>query len=289
MESLLTAVKTVNIRTHDEKESLSKAVPPDTTHSTLREQPVIEGNSIVDTLQGALRTLSSHPSDSQFLQALNFLDPAHSTQSGYDVTDLETSTLPILNSLVSVAINDRWANLENEHRSSPKSRRDKTPLAIVLRCLTSVGGIGALIVNLRTNIDRFETQQSGESLGRQVVLRDTLAALSYVLKTPDFLLRIYQRIAKFSSSPKKRLAWSQLISFLASGRVLSIAAESLGLVKEVEVPDSIRWIGEGKSYASWLGKCIVSMALNLDDNDSEGWGSLAKFSQRALSLGYQSE
>nr|KMM70132.1 hypothetical protein CPAG_06444 [Coccidioides posadasii RMSCC 3488] len=288
MENLLTAVKTVSIGNRDEGNGLSEVIPKGSVRSS-GEQPSGEGKCIVNTSQQALHLLGSGPSDSQFRAVLNFLDPANTPTSGFDITEPEPSTISILNGLITLAINDRWANIEREYRSSPKSKRAKTTRTIVLRCLTSVSGIGALIANLRSNLDQFQVQKRGDSLSRQILLRDTLSALSYVLRAPNLLLNVYQKIANISSPAKKRSAWSQFIVFLSSGRALSTAGETFATLKDVGIPKSIRWLGEGKTYASWLGRCIVSMALGLTDEDSEGWNNLAKFTQRALSLGYQND
>ncbi|WEW58847.1 telomere binding protein [Emydomyces testavorans] len=289
MDSLLTAVKTVDIGNRREEDGLSEAVSQSTTGSALQEKNATDEPWVIDTPQEALRALSSGPSEVELLQVLNFLDPVHTHKTGYDITDPESFTISILNSLITVVITDRWTAIETEHSSSPKAKRSHTAKSIVLRCFTSVSGIGALIANLRTSLDRLPAQQTGGSLGRQILLRDTVSVLSYVLQTPGLLLKIFQRSAKIASATRKRLAWSQLIAFLASGRVLSIAAEAFESMKDVELPSSIRWIGEGKSYASWLGRCIVSMALSLEDADDEGWKSLAKFTQRSLGLGYLNE
>lgn len=290
MDSLLTAVKTSNTGNRREDDHLSEAVSQKNPRRLPQGKPaIIEKQCVINTPQEAQRCLSTGPTDSQFLQVLKFLDPMNAAQTGYDITDPEPFTISVLNNLVALAINDRWANIENEHRSCPKSIRTRSSKAIVLRCLTSISGIGALITNLRTNLDKATSQQGEESSGRQLLLRDTLSALSRVLQTPLLLLEIYQRISRITSPAKKRLAWSQLIAFLASGRALSTAGESLRFMKDGDIPTSIRWLGEGKIYASWLGRCIVSMTTGLEEDDLEGWSHLAKFTQRSLSLGYTSK
>ncbi|KAI1936599.1 telomere binding protein [Ophidiomyces ophidiicola] len=280
MDSLLTAVKTVDLGHRDA--DLLGTISGDANTSTTSS----DERCTIDTPEEALRVLTSEPSEIQFLSALNFLDPTQVSKNRFDITVPEPPTVSIVNSLVSLAINHRWAAIEKEYRSSTKSRRARTAKAVVLRCLTSVGGIGALIANLRTLLDQLSGLREGERASRHIVLRDTLSALSNVLHTPGLLFRIYQQIARVDHLAKRQLAWSQLMVFLASSRVLSTAAETLDAINDLDSLISIRWIGDGKTYASWLGHSIVSMALSLDNSDTEAWRSLGKFTQRALSLGY---
>ncbi|KAI1916144.1 telomere binding protein [Ophidiomyces ophidiicola] len=280
MDSLLTAVKTVDLGHRDA--DLLGTISGDANTSTTSS----DERCTIDTPEEALRVLTSEPSEIQFLSALNFLDPTQVSKNRFDITVPEPPTVSIVNSLVSLAINHRWAAIEKEYKSSTKSRRARTAKAVVLRCLTSVGGIGALIANLRTLLDQLSGLREGEKASRHIVLRDNLSALSNVLHTPGLLFRIYQQIARVDHLAKRQLAWSQLMVFLASSRVLSTAAETLDAINDLDSLSSIRWIGDGKTYASWLGHSIVSMALSLDNSDTEAWRSLGKFTQRASSLGY---
>lgn len=290
MDGLLTAVKTISTADRRGVDTIGETVSQKTSQGQLHESVASSGEQCtIRTPQEAQKCLRSGPTDSQLLQVIRFLDPRNAAQTGYDIRDPEPLNISILNSLIDVAVNERWTKIENEHKVYVAQKHGRSSKAIILRCLTSVSGIGALNTNLRTSLDKITTQQGNVGSGMQLILRDTLIVLSHILLKPSLLLEIYQNLTETSSPARRRLAWSQLLSFLASGRVLSTASEVLATVKDGDIPTSVRWLGDGRRYASWIGRSIVPMAMVLEDGASEGWGCLAKFSQRSLSLGYTSK
>lgn len=188
--------------------------------------------------------------------------------------------------MVTTTIPDHWDSLKVKSKDA-KSRDAKIRSAL-LRCLSSVAGVSALVAQLRTLIAAARSSsQHAEGSSHHLQIRDSLAILSALLKPNDFLLRLYADISSlYDNATKVQVAWKELTSLLASGKVLSIAAEALTIDKESSGSPSTSWVGEGHSYASWLSQNICYMVSKIHLNDQGAWKAVASLTRRAFSLGY---
>lgn len=284
MDSLL-AVAKENPR-QDERDDQLKEVS--ISKLSLVEETPETSECNIATPEDALAVLKSSPTRSTVTKTLNFLDPAKASEGGFDITLPDPISAQILHALVGTTIPDQWDSVSVEkksHRASQGSIR--RPKGALLRCLSSVSGIGALLAQLRTLInDRKSTRKDGGESSTQILIRDILYTLSLLLEPEDFLIRIYLNVAKKIGQPMQRqLLWQELTSLLA-GKVLSIAAEALAITNFTTSSLLGVWLGDGKVYASWLGRHIGNMASKLETNDSEGWKYLATFTGRSLNIGY---
>jgi telomere length regulation protein len=82
------------------------------------------------------------------------------------------------------------------------------------------------------------------------------------------------------------VAWRELASLVAAGRILSTVAEALTLVDDSKKLSSISWVGNGSQYALWLGGNVCHLVSKLKPEDENAWGFAAFLLGRALSLGY---
>ncbi|EER43136.1 conserved hypothetical protein [Histoplasma capsulatum H143] len=284
MDELLTAVKTL-----ENREELSVSKPPRTSVPT-KEEKCSSHPSAINSLEEVLHTLRSSPDKRRVVQVLSFLDPAQGLGGGFNITAPTAQAARILHILITTTIPDHWGCLGDEDSPALEGDHKPKPKAALLRCLSSLAGIGALVAHLRSLLSKHDSLPSEKHSGNKIVIQDLITVLSSVLKPPDLLFNLYVNISSSVERPAQRqIMWKELISLLAAGKVLSVAAESLLTIKDIKLPRSIHWIGDGNMYASWLGRCISRMASKVQSTDLDCWNYLAQFVGRSLSLGYPAQ
>lgn len=246
----------------------------------------------VFTPENALETLKSQPRTSEVVVVLNYLDPTVPAEEHFSIIAPGSTAAQILHVLVSITIPDHWKNLtaEDELEASSKGKgigtKHKTRAAL-LRCLSSVPGIGIILAQLRKLLAGLSSPvEDGKSPGSHAVIKDLLTVMSSLLKPQYLLLHIHSGISKYAvNNVQKQVIWKELTSYLAAGKVLSTAAEAFKSIDEL-ASSKLSWISEGSAYASWLGGQITTMAMNLERGDTDAWSCLSSFTGRSLSLGY---
>ncbi|PGH01957.1 hypothetical protein AJ80_08939 [Polytolypa hystricis UAMH7299] len=276
MEGLLTAVSTVNhggLEPSNNKTPIEPLAKPQDGNDAFHQ-----GNNITSP-EYVLEILKSSPSKEQVTKVLTYLDPTKPSGKEFNIKSPTPLAAQILHLLITTVIADHWSSLESKTGASG----DKPKL---LRCLSSVSGIGALVAHMRGLLATLAS--SGQkSSGSQIVAGYLLSALSSLLKPQAFLLHIYVDITRLvHNHVQRQIIWKELISLLAAGKVLSAAAEAVHAIKAVDARSSAMWLSEGNHYASWVGRSVYHMASRLQPEDVEGWKCLTQFSGRSLSLGY---
>ncbi|CAG8265654.1 unnamed protein product [Penicillium salamii] len=274
MEGLLTEVKTVK---RDSDSFITPAVPAQVSTQHL-DLDHLSSRHIIDLLK-------SNPDREQLSAILAWIDPFSNpkTPRDFDLRLASPITAQILQLLVSTTIPTHWGLLD-----AKKSKgKDSKSRAALLRCLSSVAGVGSLVAQLRTLISNARASaHQAQGSSSQLGIRELLAVLAALLEPKDFLLRLSSDISKiYDNKTQQQVAWRELVSLVAAGKTLSTAAEALTVLNE-PLPSSISWIGTGSQYAVWVGRNVAHMATKLGQDDENSWGSLALFTGRALSLGY---
>jgi telomere length regulation protein len=282
MDGLLTAVKTVK---RDQSSPLVAAA----SEVQAREnptKPTIDLDQHDISSQQAIDVLGSHPDRDELFITLSAIDPFNTSRhiQDLDIRVPSPTTAQILRLLVSTTIPDHWASLDKKVKTSKETKTR----AAILRCLSSVAGLGSLITQLRSQIASARANaQQAEGSSSSLAVRDLLSVLASLLEPKDLLFRLYSDIsALHGNKTKEQVAWRELASLVGAGKILSTAAEALTVSGESELPSLISWTGEGSRYTSWLGNNIAHMASKLKVDDEIGWGSLAFLTGRGLSLGY---
>lgn len=280
MDGILTAMRTVT--RHDQNLQLGLSSEHDGAKNLGAASQLPLDHSSPEYIIGLFK---SNPSQEQLEEALLTLDVSNnSLEKAFDIRLPTPVTVQILHVLVSITIPDHWGILEAVQGNRKTGQKLKVAL---LRCLFSVVGISAVVAQLRTLIATFNSSTQSEGSGKKLIIRDTISFLSILLKPRDTLLRLYTDIfTLYDNSIKKQIAWRELISLFAAGRILSTVAEALALIKDQDHIEPLAWIGEGTSYASWLGHNLHNMTSKIDYNDGEAWKSAGLVTGRALSLGY---
>ncbi|KAL3479357.1 telomere length regulation protein-domain-containing protein [Aspergillus californicus] len=281
MDGLITEIKTIN------RDNIVDLIPREDKFQHVKSQSTERTPTIVSSEDQSsphiLSILKSSPSQDEVSRVLTTLDPFRKSlaPADFDIRVPTPKTAQILNALVSITVTDHW-DAWNGTSGNPKLR------AGLLRCLSSVPGISCLVTQLRSLIaqSRASSQQADGS-GSGVRMRNLLDVTSALLEPKDLVFRLHSDIdAVYSNPTQKQVAWKELVSLLATGKILSVSAEALSLVGDFEIPKDISWVGTGSQYASWLGGSICHMASKLGVRDQESWKAVSNLTGRALSLGY---
>lgn len=284
MDGLLTAVKTV---TRDSQPSLESTADSN-KHGLECRANISEPARDPTSPMYILDMLKSRPDHNHLSQVLSALDPSNKniTPDKFDIRIPSPTSAQILQALVSVTIPDVWDVLNAKSKGSkPTGSRLR---GAFLRCLCSVAGVSSLVAQLRSLIAASRSS-SAEAKGSSsdIRVRDILEVISSLLGPDDFLFRMYMDISiVYPNETQKQVSWRELISLIAASRVLSTAAESLTLVKDISILNKVSWVGEGPKYASWIGDNICRFCSKIDLNDEGAWKAIASFTGRTLSLGY---
>lgn len=280
MDGLLTAVKTVK---RDADAPLAPAASETNIAAVAKPifdlDPNISSNQIIDLLK-------SRPTADEFSTILTALDPFNSSRTvqGFDIRIPSPATAQILQLLVSTSIPDHWRTLNAKGRTS----KDAKNRAALLRCLSSVAGIGSLVAQQRSLIATARAMSmQAESSSSKLVIQDILSVCAALLEPRDFLYRLKSDISLiYDDQTRRQVAWRELVSLIAGGKVLSTAAEALTLVEHSESLHSISWVGDGARYTSWLSGNIAYLTSKLKVEEGSDWSSVALLTGRGLSLGY---
>lgn len=280
MDGILTAVKTVK---HDQDTPFVAAASG--TCEVAVARPTLELDQNISWRQ-FIDLLKSRPTTDDLSTILAALDPFNASRDaqGFDIRIPSPATAQILQVLVSTTIPDHWRTL-NAKGKKPKDAKTR---AALLRCLSSVPGIGSLVAQLRSLIAtaRATTKQT-EGSSSKLIIRDILSICAALLEPKDFLFRLKSDISLFyDHQTRQQVAWRELVSLIAGGKVLSTAAEALTLVEDSVSLRSISWVGDGSRYTSWLGGNIAYLISKLSTDAEKDWSSVALLTGRSLSLGY---
>ncbi|KAL4990172.1 telomere length regulation protein-domain-containing protein [Aspergillus falconensis] len=286
MDRLITEIKTIR---HDQVPALTvrEEKSNDVGSETKEATPTVEFSSDSWSPAQILSTLKSKPHHEELSRVIFALDPFRkgAPTSTIDIRVPSPVSAQLLNALVAITIPDHW---ESINASKGSATGDAKLRAALLRCLSSVPGISCLVTQLRSLIaqSRASSRQADAS-GSGHRIRNILEVISTLLKPTDLVWRLYCDIdLVYGNATLKQVAWKELVSQLAAGRVLSISAEAISLSGGSGLLDKISWVGTGPQYAWWLGSNISHMTSKLSVGDEEQWKAVASLTGRALSLGY---
>lgn len=277
MEGLLTSVKT----------TISDTISTE-PHLAVFESKSPNGQSKNGTFQSPediLNALKSKPDSELLTRVLRWLDPGAVKPNRFNIRIPSPKATQIVFLLVSETIPDNWVAWQGADNPILLSQKK-----LLLRCLSSVSGHGAITARLRVLIDLKEDALSNAKVtqgSKSKALKDLLDVLESLLKGKKFVSHIWTDISSQIPIPSQRdLLWRDFITSIAGGRVLSLAAEA-DIVVNQSNPDSTGrcWIGDGGQYSSWLGQNLAySMTGHVQNLEA-----LAQLFSRALKLGHNGE
>lgn len=138
---------------------------------------------------------------------------------------------------------------------------------------------------LKALISPARDKAGGEAMGLRENLGDLLDLLQMVVARRSFLHEVWALIEK-ESEIKRNIVWKEFTALMGSGRLLSVAAEAEMVFGRPPPDQKQRWIGDGKLYASWLGRGVAEVCLHADIMEDAPWKSLSQMLSAAFRLGY---
>ncbi|KAI9806862.1 MAG: telomere binding protein [Piccolia ochrophora] len=241
----------------------------------------------------ALEILRSRPDLAALSRALTFLNPRKCNSDKFNIRLPSPQAAQILNALVESVIPDYWALLHSSSslasQSSLKGRDIPRVRTLLLRCFSSVNGLGAILARLR-RLTASEGERRGIEAGfdHSQYITDLVDVLNSLLVDDAYLWQSWSESKEFlESSTAQTLLWKELVLLVCTGKLLSAVAEAEDILrKSNDAINQGNWIGNGVKYSAWLGRNILSMSWRLSLDNDPGWTATAHALSRSLSLGY---
>ena len=276
MAELLTPLRTTTTAHNDASEEEYKS--NDETNPNAQRR--------VLSAEDVLETLESKPGYDLLMKALLWLVPRNKENHGFDIYRQAPLSTQILRTLISVTIPDYWSTAEATRKVQMRTLRD-----LIVAYLSSVPGLAAIANRLKELLGweegaqgRRQTKETEQA--RQ--LEELLNLLESVLQQPAFISRIWHDLNSSHVVPEKRLfVWRELVNLLASGRILSLAAEASQVSsKGTSVISPSSWISDGAQFSAWVGRNLEHMLVYSKDSDKDILKAWVQILERALNLGH---
>jgi telomere length regulation protein len=238
----------------------------------------------------ATEILRSKPSFEQLVNVLRFLDWEASNVCGFDVRIPCSQAAQMVTILVSDTLPAYWSVLNEEsHHATPKKRfKHPKERERILQCLRTLPALGAILARIKVLNDASKTGKK-EALSIRDDLALLLEILDVIMEAKSFIRDAWSGLTAGVQDSTKRLSfWKEFTSLVASGRLLSVAAEAVSLLNDTDSNVGLQfWFSDGRNYSSWLGRQMTTIALSFSPGTEDDWKAAGLFLGRSLSLGYQ--
>ena len=135
-------------------------------------------------------------------------------------------------------------------------------------------------------------REIGANLSKQRALlaeaKKDLQRIQTVQKSLQETLSQVWNSADLPALEQNSLQWKSFVDLVASGRVLSAAAQANDALKTNSANSKDEaWIGNGKKYAAWLGRGIAHLVKARDETSGvKEWQPVADLCGKSFFLGY---
>ena len=269
----------------------SKLVPAlqeQLTPADYSNQPHDDRELIFSRSEDVLKVLQLQPDLQSLTKCLKWLTPSITSLNEFDIRLPGAEAAKIINVLVNDIIPHYW-HVWNGTMNHSYNRQRK----LLLRCFTSIAGIGALVTRLRSfyqgNGEAQETTKTRLEQTPATQLTDDLVNfLEALLEKNDVVDSIWTtNYIDPVISIRKSVLWKELVSLLAGGRLLSAVAEAQDRHRSTDSIDKqSSWLGRGQLYSAWLGRNILFMIIHGKDEFTHKHKDAARLLSKALTLGY---
>ena len=272
MSQLLTPVKTTT--------SISRAENIHSDHiKSSRNVPL-------ESVEDVVAAVNGEPDLGLLCNVLDWLRPSKKDPERR-VAEYGPKNAEVKFSFLEKIIPNFWPSLYQSHDSEHKNVK-----ILLLRFFSDVAGVASLASHCRLTLRTFKSSPSKDQYEATAnSLNNTLSFTAQLLKPQSSVYRHWKKLQESSlNATQKALSWKEYASVLASGRVLSLAAEAQKSISERGLEYlGDAWITDGRSYSTWLGKNLAFMLHEIDLGDGEAWKALKLMLSKSLTLGYNSE
>ena len=244
---------------------------------------------VLSTPEDALRGLQSQPDVDLLAQILGWLFTPNIIEECINIKLPGPKSALIINALVNDIVPIYWETLK-ESESSSHTRIRK----LLLKSLASIAGIGALISRLRFLVSVRKSSDAQARIQKLTVedgqsICVVIDVLESVLEDSSAVLNIWKGIQLSNLKGSHRsLLWKELISVVAAGRLLSVAAQAHMVLNENSLSiEEGSWLGDGRTFSAWLGRSISYMISSKETTfSSEETKEVTTLLSKAMTLGY---
>jgi len=274
MDELLTPLRTTYLKARDNEPLLVefKASKP--------SKKAISRSTQLGSPEEALEVLKNEPDYDALIAVLRFL-----TQQRGDFALARPG--PLSSQITQVLVADIAPNYWALFRStSPEPATSSPDLALFLASLRTIGGINAITVRLKALIQEHKARTGGPATSDIALHTDIfLQLLASILEPEHVALSVWSSAVDNADTPAKRRPLTrELVTLLASGRTISVAAEAEDILKKDGDIKASHWVASGLAYSKWLGHSLVHWARNGSTEDAKQ--TCAEVLTRSLRLGY---
>jgi telomere length regulation protein len=268
MGDFLTAVSTVSLRS---KPADKKPIIEEIGQEKPRARAVRNSPTSTDEV---LHILRSSPDTDALHDLLLFLNQPSQQSAGFDIKTPTPSSAKVVSELISTTLPDYWGS------------HDQTNL-LIIDCLRSVAGIGAILAKLRLLISQHQSSRQGvKGSDSTRPLSDLTSVFSQLLDSDDLARNVYTDIDRLVESQAKRtLLWKEFLTLVGTGKIIASAAEAEDTVKSAEGQHEPSWLSNGSKYSAWLGRNVYAM-LQQKTKDATTYKAAAQLCGKALGIGY---
>jgi telomere length regulation protein len=261
MDDFLTPVSSTKVKRPEKQELPSRTstqiTSPDDALKVLKEDPEFEGVS------SSLKYLAAEVEKDK--------------SNGFSLITPGPVAANIAFQLIHNTIPNYWTTLKEQ----------KLQEKHLIRCLRNPCGIGHILGRLRPLIaDCRQKKPAGNTRDASSHVEDMLEVLERVLQDEHCSRDVWDDTQKFAKTAMQgKLIWKEYVSQVASGRILSVAAEAEDVLKEKKASRSESWLANGNKYAAWLGGNIAAFMIVAEKSD-ETASAVLDLCSKALMLGY---
>lgn len=266
--------------------------PVSTTYSKSKQTKASEAaapaskskRATVSTPEDALEALRAQPDYDTLITILKYLSTSTSTGESFDIHTPSPKSAQITQVLVTEIAPNYWPLLREGSLDGSESQGGERDIDLFLECLRSLTGLNVVLLRLRALVQEVKSGQGGPKRPDLALnINPVLDLLCALLQGSGTVRSIWLRAtARQDGSPKGHHATHELVSLLARGKVVALAAEAGALVGESRSPAV--WVSDGQEYSKWLALSIASwVKAQASDEELKVCRELLV---RSLSLGY---
>ncbi|CAK7264827.1 telomere binding protein [Sporothrix epigloea] len=291
MDASMTRVRTTYNKQSVPEESLLRKVTDETSQLIGSAVAPAQQQGTISSADGALELLRNEPDYETLALVLKYL--LSDSGSAFDIRQPTPLSAQLVQVLVTAIVPNYWALLREES----VSLRNGSVLELLLACLRSITGLGALTTRLRALLAESKTWKAAASGGEPTTddrvgrpawqLRIILEVLAEVLAGDDALAQIWAvSTASTDNEAKRQPLAREFLNIHGSGLIISLAAESEIVVRAEFQAEKLpaTWLANGKDYSLWLAHGVVHWASQ--DKSPENQKLQSALLGRALKLGY---
>ncbi|KIW20098.1 hypothetical protein PV08_00673 [Exophiala spinifera] len=229
----------------------------------------------------AREILKSQPDTEDLIAVLQYLQCGIEGKHDFNIRLPSPKASQIINVLATITVPDQWIHL----RSSKLSNTEALLKKLLLSCLMSVAGLGALLMQIKQLAITTSKKTSP-------ILEDAISVVETLLSGNGVVKELLAEANKlFSSEMQRRVYWQEVTSLLAGSKVLSTLAQaSTNIGHSDETIPLVSWLSDGAEYSRWLGRNIATAAtasISMSFSGIHHMNMLCQLLKRGLSLGYR--